>query len=268
MAGTNRAAVYVRVSTTKQEDGTSLHTQEAECRAYAADHGYEVVGLFSDVYTGEDIFTRSGMTELRELLRARGADIVLGHALDRLSRNQTHQGLILSEIEHAGARLELVTEKLEDTPEGRLLLSVRGFVAEVERLKISERTNRGRRKRAQDGKMMPGPRPLYGYRWRDDERSALEPNPDTAPVIQRIFRELAGGKSMRQVTRDLMQDGVPTATGGSHWDISSLHYLLRQETYLGRACTFRTKREKGRDGKYRDPASTEDHQIPLPDGTV
>jgi site-specific DNA recombinase len=268
MAGTNRAAVYVRVSTAKQEDGTSLQTQEAECRAYAADHGYAVVGLFSDVYTGEDVFNRPGMTELRDLLRARGVDIVLGHALDRLSRNQTHQGLILSEIEHAGARLELVTEKLEDTPEGRLLLSVRGFVAEVERLKISERTNRGRRKRAQDGRMMPGPRPLYGYRWRDAERSALEPNPETAPVIQRIFRELAGGKSMRQVTRDLTQEGVPTAKGASHWDISSLHYLLRQETYIGNARAFRTKREKGRDGKYRDPASGEDHQIRLLEGTA
>jgi len=267
MGQTNRAAIYVRVSTAKQEDGTSLQTQEAECRAYAADHGYEVVAAFSDVYTGEDVFNRPGMTELRDLLRIHGVDIVLGHALDRVSRNQTHQGLILSEIEHAGARLELVTEKLEDTPEGRLLLSVRGFVAEVERLKISERTNRGRRKRAQDGKMMPGPRPLYGYRWRDPERGALEPNPETAPIIQRIFRELADGKSMRQVTKDLTQEGVPTATGGSHWDISSLHYLLRQETYIGRASSFRTKRQKGRDGKYRDPASGADHQIALPEGT-
>jgi site-specific DNA recombinase len=269
MATTPRAAIYVRVSTSKQEaEGTSLQTQEAACHAYAVEHGYEVVATFSDVYTGEDVFNRPGMTELRDLLRSRGVDVVIGYALDRVSRNQTHQGLILSEIEHAGARLELVTEKLEDTPEGRLLLSVRGFVAEIERLKISERTNRGRRQRAQDGKMMPGPRPLYGYKWRDSDHSALEPNPDTAPVIQRIFRELAGGKSMRQVTRELTQEGVATATGRTHWDISSLHYLLRQETYIGRACTFRTRREKGRDGKYRDPASGEDHQIHLPEGTA
>src|SRR5215204_5573649 len=217
MAST-RAAIYTRVSTTKQgAEGTSLQTQEEKCRAYAAEHGYTVVAVFSDVYTGEDIFNRAGMSDLRALLRARGTDVVIGHALDRLSRNQTHQGLILSEVALAGARLELVTEKLADTPEGRLLLSVRGFVAEVERLKISERTNRGRRQRAQNGKMMPGPRPLYGYRWRDPERSALEPNPETAPVIQRIFRELAGGKSMRQVTRELTQEGVPTATGRTHW---------------------------------------------------
>ena len=157
---TNRAALYLRVSTTKQDaEGTSLQTQEETCRAYAAEHDYEVVGVFTDVYSGEDIFERPGMSELRELLRGRGVDVVIGHALDRLSRNQIHQGLILSEIEYARARLELVTEKLEDTPEGRLLLSVRGFMAEVERVKIRERTNRGRRARAAGGKIDAGAAP-------------------------------------------------------------------------------------------------------------
>src|SRR5215216_756004 len=116
MGQTNRAAICVRVSTAKQEDGTSLQTQEAECRAYAVEHGYEVVATFSDVYSGEDVFNRPGMTELRDLLRARSVDVVIGYALDRVSRNQTHQGLSLSESEHACARLEAVTEKLEDTP--------------------------------------------------------------------------------------------------------------------------------------------------------
>jgi site-specific DNA recombinase len=264
-----RAALYLRVSTARQESGgTSLETQEAACRAFAADRGYRVVAAFSDVYTGEDVFNRPGMANLWALLRARGTDMVIAYALDRLSRNQTHQGLILSEIEHAGARLELVTEKLEDTPEGRLLLSVRGFVAEVERLKISERTNRGRRKRAQDGKMMPGPRPLYGYRWRDATRAALEINPETAPVLQRIFRELAGGKSMRQVAKGLTQDGIPSPTGAPMWTASSLTYLIRQETYTGIARAFRTKQQRGTDGKYRQPAASEDHQIALPVGTV
>jgi DNA invertase Pin-like site-specific DNA recombinase len=36
----NRAAVYVRVSSTGQaEDGSSLSTQEAACRAYTEQHG-------------------------------------------------------------------------------------------------------------------------------------------------------------------------------------------------------------------------------------
>ena len=41
MSRSVRAAVYVRVSTPGQEaDGTSLETQEAACRQYAAEHGY------------------------------------------------------------------------------------------------------------------------------------------------------------------------------------------------------------------------------------
>jgi DNA invertase Pin-like site-specific DNA recombinase len=44
----NRAALYLRVSTTKQDaEGTSLQTQEETCRAYAEDHGYEVVRVFT-----------------------------------------------------------------------------------------------------------------------------------------------------------------------------------------------------------------------------
>jgi len=42
-----RAAIYVRVSTKGQEDdGSSLGTQEQACRAYAVDHGYNVVDVY------------------------------------------------------------------------------------------------------------------------------------------------------------------------------------------------------------------------------
>src|SRR5687767_6050651 len=73
-----RAVLYLRVSTARQEtEGTSLQTQEAACRAFAADRGYRVVAVFSDVYTGEDIFNRPGMAHLRTLLWARGTDVVI-----------------------------------------------------------------------------------------------------------------------------------------------------------------------------------------------
>ena len=103
IATTSGAAIPIQMSTTKQEGkGTSLQTQEVACRAYAAEHGYEVGAALLDVYTGKDTFNHSGMSELRASLRARGADLMLGYALDRVSRNQAHQGLVLSETEHAG----------------------------------------------------------------------------------------------------------------------------------------------------------------------
>ena len=48
------------------------------------------------------------------------------------------------------------------TPEAQLLNNVRGVIAEYERLKILERTARGRRGRAQDGHVPYGRRTL-GY---------------------------------------------------------------------------------------------------------
>src|SRR5215211_2873614 len=99
----NRCVVYCRISSAGQEDNSSLETQEQDCRAYAAAHGWSVVGVFKDIHTGRELFERPQLTLLRESMRRREFDVLLVWALDRLSRKQTHQGLILTEAEHAGA---------------------------------------------------------------------------------------------------------------------------------------------------------------------
>ena len=78
------------------------------------------------------------------------------YAVDRLSRNQNHIGVLFDEVERAGARLEIITEKFEDTAMGRFILAARAFLAEVEREKISERTMRGKAERARSGKIPQG----------------------------------------------------------------------------------------------------------------
>ena len=129
-----RAAIYCRVSSAGQEDGSSLDTQEAACRAYAAEHGWTVEAVYREVHTGAALFDRPQMSALREAVRHREINVVVAHALDRLTRNQAHLGLILYEADYAGVAVAFVTERLADTPEGRLLQSVRGFGAEVQRL--------------------------------------------------------------------------------------------------------------------------------------
>lgn len=51
--------------------------------------------------------------------------------------------------------LECVTEKVEDSPLGKLVMSLRVFAAEVEREKIVERTTRGKLERAKSGSSLP-----------------------------------------------------------------------------------------------------------------
>jgi site-specific DNA recombinase len=168
-----RVAIYCRVSSAGQEENSSLDTQEAGCRSYARKHGWDIAGVYREVFTGTELFDRPQLGRLRESVRAGEAEIVLAHALDRVSRNQAHLGFLLSEWDHHGAGLDLVTEEFDETPEGRLLQSVRGFFAEMERLKIRERTQRGTRARVEAGKPLVGCRPPYGYRWRDAEKSGF-----------------------------------------------------------------------------------------------
>jgi DNA invertase Pin-like site-specific DNA recombinase len=97
-----RAAIYVRVSTAgQQEDGTSPETQEAECRAYAARHGLVVSEphVYREVHTGAELWQRPLLTRLRAAMRWREVDAVVVHAIDRLSRDPVHLGVVLSEAE-------------------------------------------------------------------------------------------------------------------------------------------------------------------------
>lgn len=263
MQGT-RAVIYTRVSTSKQEeDGTSLTTQEERCRAYAADRGWQIAGSFTETSSGAKYRDRPGLSALREQVRSGGVDVVLAYALDRLSRNQAHVYIIAEEIESSGARLALVTEDFEDSAVGRFIRSAKAFAAEVEREKITERTQRGMRQRATDGKPVSG-RPLYGYRWADVERTRLEADPDTAPVVRRIFRAAAAGTTLRQISLGLAADGIPTASGKAlMWDISMLRYVLRHTNYTGDALAFYTTRQNGQKSWKRDT----ENAIVLPTGT-
>src|SRR5262245_28114134 len=97
------AGIYVRVSTPGQEEaGTSLDTQEERCRDFAAGHGYTVdeTAIFREVFTGANLWDRPQLSALRAAMRQRRVSHVVCYAIDRLSRDPVHLGVVLSEADH------------------------------------------------------------------------------------------------------------------------------------------------------------------------
>lgn len=234
-----RALIYCRVSSAQQaDDGTSLDTQEARCRAYCAEHGYQVIGVHSDTHTGIEYRQRPGLSALREQVRAGIAGVVVCYAVDRLSRNQAHLYIVAEEIEDAGGRLEFVTESFEDSAVGRFMRSVQSFFAEIEHEKIKERTTRGKLARAHAGRPMVGPKPRYGYAWADDGKTRLVVNEDEAAVVRRIYAAYADGATLRGVQADLLADGIPSPRGRQAWGIHSIRDILANPNYTGEAYTW------------------------------
>jgi len=256
-------AIYIRVSSGGQEDGYSLETQEARCRTHAEAQGLDVLGVFQDVHTGAEWRERPGLTHLRQAVRSGNIDVVLAFALDRLSRKQTHVAILADELEHAGARLEFVTEDFENTAVGEFIRSAKAFAAEVEREKLAERTVRGRIARVQSGKLIPGGRPPYGYRWRDTTKGQLDIDPVTGPVAQRIYASAARGMSLYKIAKWLVDEGIPNPTGQRVWHNSTLSNLLHRHAYKGEAFGWGV-RKAGVQPQRFDPEKA----IRLPDGTI
>lgn len=171
-SATKRAAIYVRVSTVEQEELSSLTTQEQRCREFAVGQGY-VVGdgqFYREVHSGAELWERPQLTRLRDAIRHRQVDAVIVYAIDRLSRDPVHLGVVFSEADHAGVPVDFVSEPLDNTPEGQLIRFIRGYAAQIEREKIKERTQRGKLARAQSGKLVPGCRALWvSVSWRQGQ---------------------------------------------------------------------------------------------------
>jgi site-specific DNA recombinase len=271
MTMATRAAIYLRVSSRSQEDNYSLPTQEAACRAFAAERGWDVAGVYTDIHTRTELWERPHLSEMREAVRRHAIDAVVCYAIDRLSGDPVHLGVILSEADYAGVEVAFVTEPLDDSPEGQLIRFVRGYAAKVEHAKIKERTMRGRIARIESGKPPVGARPPYGYRWVDDRgqdgkllKLRYEENPATAWVVRRIFTEIAAGSSARTVARRLTEDSIPTPTGGTSWIGTTISRLLKHPIYTGNATAWRWKKERVKGRGYVQTQRPESEHMLLP----
>ena len=261
MATSSRVHIYCRVSSTGQEDGYSLDTQEQACRSWCVERGLTVASVAHEVWSGAD----RRRPELNALLdRLIPTDVLLSHDLDRLSRGgQVDTAIIIDRVESVGASVAFVTLDFDKSETGALLRNVRAFAAALEREKLSERTVRGRIARVQSGKLIPGSRPPYGYRWRDETKGQLDEDPVTALVVRRMFAAIAGGVSLHKLAASLMQDSIPTPTGKGVWHSSTLSTILRHPAYQGDAYGWGI-RKAGVTPQRFDPEKA----IRLPDGTI
>ena len=216
-----RAAIYVRVSSPKQEDNFSLSSQEKSCREYAAERGYVVLEehVYREVFSAEDIWDRPKLTRLRGAIEHELVDIVIAHEPKRLSRDPDDTIFLAVEARRRGVQYELATRPPDNSPYAGLIRYLDGLQGMNERLDMIERAGRGRRERVEAGLPMPGGKPPYGYRWKPDivlpgrKRRTPKPgwdeDPETSWVVKRIFEEAARGHGQRRIAEGLNRDGIP-----------------------------------------------------------
>ena len=64
------------------------------------------------------------------------------------------------------------------------------------------------------------------------KRPSLEPDPATAPVVERIFEMAEAGRGILDITRTLNDEGIANPTGRL-WSKNGVHIILKNEAYTG-----------------------------------
>ena len=239
-----RAAIYRRVSSRRQGDwGTSLDTQEAICRAAAAEAGYGVLDIhvFTDVCTGS-ILDRPALRQLRHAVQQRAVDAVWISDTDRLARNPVDLLTILREFSGHDVILRSVRKALSADPHADLLAFLHGWRAERERSAILRRSKEGKRKAAERGLLLIGDsRGVYGYDYvPETKRRSI--NLEEATIVREIFARSTDGESLYAIAKDLRTRGVPTKRGGP-WDGATIRAILNRTSYYGLDLYGRTRME-------------------------
>jgi site-specific DNA recombinase len=244
---TKTVAIYSRVSSDRQKENHTIASQVTALLQYAESHGYVVPSewRFQDEgYSGATLL-RPGLEALRDLAAGGQLDGVLIYSPDRLSRKYAYQVLLVEELTRCGVEVIFLKAPSSETPEDQLLVQFQGMIAEYERAQIAERSRRGKRHRAQQGSVNVLSGAPYGYRYvKKSENSAAyyKVIESEAKVVQMVFDcYTRQNQSINAIARMLNERQIPTRTGVTRWERSTVWGMLRNPAYRGRACFGKTE---------------------------
>jgi DNA invertase Pin-like site-specific DNA recombinase len=172
-----RAAIYARVSTTG--NGQSPEMQTRELREYCERRGWTVAGEYVDVGISGTKEKRPELDRLLAEAHRRRFDAVVVWKFDRFARSVSHLLRALETFQALGIEFVSLTEGVDtSTPAGKMVFTVLGAVAELERSLIVERVKAGLRNAKAKGKRLGRPRVVVdaariarlraqGASWRD-----------------------------------------------------------------------------------------------------
>jgi DNA invertase Pin-like site-specific DNA recombinase len=137
-----RVAIYLRVSTSKQDTANQLR----ELKAVAKRSGWAIVNVYEDAgisgAKGRD--QRPGLDAMLKAVNAREFEMVATWSVDRLGRSLTDLLSILQCLRDKAVDLFLHQQGLDtSTTAGRAMFQMLGVFAEFERGIIRERVNAG-----------------------------------------------------------------------------------------------------------------------------
>jgi site-specific DNA recombinase len=246
-----RAALVMRVSTDRQarnEEGSLKNQlqrlrQHIDYKVNSCGENWNEAGVYElKSISGKNSMRSQEFQRLFADIEAGKVNTVLCTALDRICRSVKDFLWFFEFLNEQHTEFVCLKQNYDTTSaQGRLLVMIMMALAQFEREQTSERTSDAAIARAERGLWNGGK--LLGYDPDPNHKSTLIPNPEEAAIVTFAFDKYLECGSVVETTNALNGRGYRTKSYTSRRDIlhpglkfnvSAVHYLLRNLAYIGR----------------------------------
>ncbi|WP_096187054.1 recombinase family protein [Evansella halocellulosilytica] len=238
-----RCAVYIRVSTDKEEQKASLKYQQDLFYRYIEEKGWDIYEFYVDVQTGTTA-KRKNLQKMIDDAQDKRFDIILAKELSRLARNGELSYKIKNLCENQGIHIITLDNAINTLDGNTNMFGLYAWMYEQESQNTSNRVKETLRTRANKG-LFKGSIAPYGYEVKDGKLSIKDD--DTPEVVRRIFNEYLNGSGRQSIARRLYNDDIPTPAesagkknAGDKWNDSTIKLILSNPHYAGDLVQGRT----------------------------
>ncbi len=244
--------IYIRLSQEDKEkkyesDSESVINQKELLRDYVKNNNFNLVGEYvDDGFSGTD-FERPGFQRLLDDIKNNKINCVVVKDLSRLGRDHVMTGYYTETFfPENNIRFISILEAYDSfknqasNDSSTFIMACNDYYSKQNSIKIRNVLNEKRK----NGKFV-GSLPCFGYMRDPDDKGHLILNPETAPIVKKIFEWRKNGIGPSRIATMLNEKGYPTPSGykGTKysirlinrdvWSISSIKKILSNRIYTG-----------------------------------
>lgn len=234
-----RTVIYCRVSSDKEEQLSSLTTQESLYRYYINNsNNLKLVAVVRECKSGLKT-NRQGFGRIEQMAENGEIDLVLVKSISRLSRNTEEILRICKKFLDLNVDIffEMENIHLKDTSEQKYdnlsteeVLKTYAYSAQDYSQTISRHVRWGIKRSFESENSGYQNRICYGYK-KLQEKIVIDD--EQAKTVKEIFSLYASGASLGQIIKTLEEKGIPSPSGKPKWSKPVIKHILSNEKYIG-----------------------------------
>ncbi|WP_110113529.1 recombinase family protein [Bacillus sp. CGMCC 1.16541] len=230
------AAIYIRVSTEREEQKISKRNQKELCMEIIKENNWPLHGTYEDEVSGL-ISDRPMFKKLLDDMEKGFIQVIVVKEGSRLARSVTTFEKIRELATKRNINLISVDGELDTFKKGYECITQIGADAQKEAERISKRVKNSIRMNAKRGEFTGSIAP-YGYYIED--KKLYPRNDETVKVVQRIYYSYLNGKGAKSIAKELQDEQIPTPSmiarkrnATANWNDTTIYGILENEAYIG-----------------------------------